>query len=121
MSLRAGQRRRRTRRIVRMSGTFTTDTAGPTAVTLLDRDHFARLLLIFKAQLLKQGSGSVEPGQLAFRAHNSRANSHDLFFFFNFQILEKGKKKNSVSAMALRLDESFPCRFRCGSTISCGR
>ena len=23
--------------------------------------------------------------------------------------------------MALRLDESFPCRFRCGSTISCGR
>ena len=62
-----------------MSGTFTTDTAGPTAVTLLDRDHFARLLLIFKAQLLKQGSGSVEPGQLAFGAHNCRANSHDLF------------------------------------------
>ncbi len=47
-------------------------------MTLFDCDHFGRLLLVVKAQFLEKGSGSVEAGQLALCADDSRADSRDL-------------------------------------------
>lgn len=115
MSFGSQGRRWRSGRVVRMPGTFTSNPAGPSAQTFLDRHPFGRLFLVVKAQLFEQSSGRVEPGQLAFRSDDSRSGRGNLSVRKNEKMRSRDKCCCHLFFFYLRLDE-FPCRFRCGWT-----